>query len=66
MRGNENNVRGLEPLFGRPLLARRECVLYFVWSKMIVVKMWIPKYGLIAQSFKHIGTLIPMYTIVQH
>ena len=41
-------------------------MLCFVWPKMIVVKMWVPKYGPIAQCFKHIGTFIPMYIIIQH
>ena len=33
---------------------------------MIVVKMWVPKYGPIAQCFKHVGTFIPRYTIIKY
>ena len=40
----------------------RECVLFV--SKMIVVKMWVPRYGPIAQCFKHKCTFILMYIII--
>ena len=59
------NVNGEWILFVAGYKGRREKVLYFVWPKMIVVKMWVPKYGPIAQCFKHVGTLIPRYTIIK-
>ena len=44
----------------------RENVIYFVWSKMLVGRMWVPRYDPIAQCFKHEGTFILMYIIKQH
>ena len=43
-----------------------ERVLGFCVAKMIVVKMWVQRYGLIAHCFKHVGTLIPRYTIIKY
>ena len=49
------------PSFGWPIYREeREMLYFFVWPKIIVVKMWVLMYGPIAQCFKYIGTLIPM------
>ena len=59
------------PLRALPLIwpvikgGERKCCI-FVWPKMIVVKMWVLRYGPIAQSFKHIGTFIPRYIIIEY
>ena len=45
---------------------RREKCYVFVWPKMIVVRMWVPRYGPIAQCFKHKGTFILMYIIIKY
>ena len=58
-------VGDLGPLWPATYREERENVL-FLWSKMIVVKMWVPKYGPIAQCFKHNGTFILMYIIMHH
>ena len=43
---------GLAP-FGRPHIGEREKLHFlFMWPKMKVVKMWVPRYGPITQSFK--------------
>ena len=64
--GVENNVSGeLGPLWPVTYREERENAL-FVWPKIIVVKMWVPRYSPIAQCFKHKGTFILKYIIIQH
>ena len=38
----------------------------FVWPRMIVINMWVPRYGPIVQYFKHVGTFMPRYTIIKY
>ena len=55
----------LGPLWPVTYREERENAI-FVWTKIIVVKMWVPRYGTIAQCFKHKGTFILMYITIQH
>ena len=38
----------------------------FVWPKIIVDKMWVSRYGPIAQCFKYVGTFTPRYTLIKY
>ena len=63
---NENNVSDLGTLIWSVTNREVRENALFVWPKMIGVKMWVPRYGPIAQCFKHKGTFILMYIIIQH
>ena len=65
MEENKYNVKEGIPLVAGYKRDERESVAIFVWPKMIVGKIWVPKYGPIAQYFKFIGTFIPKYTIIK-
>ena len=54
------------PIWPATYRGERKVAFLFVWPKMKVVKMWVPMYGPIAQCFKHKGTFILKYIIIQH
>ena len=63
----KNVSKGFKPLLDCYISEERERErILFVWPKMIVGKMWVPRYGPIAQCFKHIGIFILRYTIIKY
>ena len=65
MREMKNDVRTWSLIWPVTYRGERNVAL-FVWPKIIVVKMWVPRYGPIAQCFKHKGTFALMYIIMHH
>ena len=55
---------GMNPSLWSVIISEERDSELFVWPKMIVVKMWVLRYGPIAQCFKHICIIIPRYIII--